>query len=588
MATLYDYTGRPLDTSSDLDERIADARVGTVRTPVPRDLIAGLSPLSLKVAMVDARQGRPETMLSIAATMERRWAHYRSQVTSRKMSVIGLPRMVIADTDDDRDIQIAEELTAIASGEVADSGVTGMLDALSKGYSLVEIVWDRTRTPWVPREFVWRNPQHFVVDRWDYETLRLRTDEQPVDGVPLEPGKWIAHCPQIVMGLPIEGSLAWGCASMYMIGSMGLRDWVAFLEVFGMPVRVGRVPDAASEETRKKLLRQLARIGTDAAAVISQSQNIEFIDRGRVPGAKDIFIGFLDWVNNQVSKVVTGQTASSEGGTSLAHAKVQNEVRLDIVRADATQAARSWTRFVNRPYVGYNYGLDVTVPETVYVVEEPEDLKEFSEALAPLLAQGLTVEASQLRDKFRLDSPADGAEVVGGGAKADSRTMRAVNNLRRSAVQRTVASYAERHGLRRHPSGIYYRRSKRGHVQVPRLDHRIAELCEAINKHAYGRRPGENPPDVPAIDLHEVADQDEVDNLRDDAVSNWSEVMGPIVDALQLVVDDATDEDDLRARLESALSPEDMDILIRSIGTQNFKARGLGDVADHPSGDPEA
>ena len=40
---------------------------------------------------------------------------------------------------------------------------------------------------------------------------------------------------------------------------------------------------------------------------------VEFIDRGRVPGAKDLFTGFLDWLNKQVSKVIVGQTSSAEG-----------------------------------------------------------------------------------------------------------------------------------------------------------------------------------------------------------------------------------------------------------------------------------
>lgn len=569
MTVLYDSTGRPLAKRKTLDREIAAPQVGSVRPPAMSTFIAGLDPYTLARYMMEAAKGNPKGMLATAATMEKRWHHYRSVIGSRRMSVIGLPRVVIAETDDDADISLAEELTSVIRSDAAGDGIVSATDAMSKGYSLTEIIWDRTSVPWRPVKFRWRRPEHFVFDSETLEEVRLLTEAEPSKGEALEPGKWLTHCPSMVMGLPIEGSLAWACASLYMLASMGLRDWASFIEVFGMPIRIGRVPEGTSQESIDDFLDMLVRIGTDAAGVLKGAQDIKFEDRGRVPGSKDIFIGYLDWLNKQASKVVLGQTSSSEGGTSLAHATQQEEVRQDLVRADAEQLGRSWTRDVCRPYTIYNRGQNVAVPRAELVVEDAEDLKEWSAALVPFLNAGLRVEASQVRDKFRLDAPADDAETIGGGKGelSSSSLNRVVKGLPPKQAQvlqsRRVALWANNRGLHTHSSGVLFRRRKRVQVQVPRR---------------YRRRPS----------THEVADQDEVDNLTSEAVGGWREAMQPVVDALQSEIDAAEDEDDLVERLEKVLSPDDLELFIKTVGVGMFSARGLGDVADHPSGDPEA
>ena len=603
MTGLVDHLGRPL-ARRDLDREIARPRVGSVRPPIPATLIAGLSPQALAFMMESARMGEPGEMLELAKTMELRWPHYRGQLATRKLAVLGLPRTVVAPTDSSEDISLAEELNAVLTSDAADAGVAGMLDALSKGYSLVEVVWNKKKAPWTPSRFLWRDPQHFVFERETFEEARLKTDAAPIEGEVLEPGKWIAHCPRLVMGLPIEGSLAWACAAFYVIASMGLRDWVTFVEVFGMPVRLGRVPPGSTEAARDELLAQLALIGTDACAVISADQDINFIDRGRVPGAKDLFIGFLDWLNKQVSKVIVGQTSSAEGGTSLAHATQQEEVRQDILRADADQIAKTWTRDVCRPYTGYNRGEDTAPSRARFIVEDAEDLEAFSNALVPFIEAGLKVESSEIRDKFQLSTPEDGAEVIGeqaadlaARARHDEGAARRAARLaalgaRRSARGRAVlqrvqserlVAYARREGLHVH-GRVLFERATRSFVQVPRArasQHpaTTASAGQRLPAPSQRRRPGAD-----SIEPAERAETDLIDELTDEATSSWRDAMGPIFDVLAAEAEAAEDADDFLERLEDALTPEDFEAMIRTIGVNGLKARGLGDAVDHPGG----
>ena len=59
-------------------------------------------------------------------------------------------------------------------------------------------------------------------------------------GGELEPYKYIIHKPKLKSGLPIRNGLARLAATMYMLKGFTLKDWWAFAEVFGMPIRVGK------------------------------------------------------------------------------------------------------------------------------------------------------------------------------------------------------------------------------------------------------------------------------------------------------------------------------------------------------------
>ncbi|MGV8352655.1 phage portal protein family protein, partial [Pseudomonas aeruginosa] len=89
------------------------------------------------------------------------------------------------------------------------------------------------------------------------ETLRqfrLLTDEQPVDGIPLTPGKYVIHFPRLKSGLPLRNGLARLVAVMYMLKSFTVRDWWAFAEKFGIPIVVGKYGNNASPEQIKILI----------------------------------------------------------------------------------------------------------------------------------------------------------------------------------------------------------------------------------------------------------------------------------------------------------------------------------------------
>ncbi|MUL08264.1 DUF935 family protein, partial [Aliivibrio fischeri] len=86
----------------------------------------------------------------------------------------------------------------------------------------------------------------------------LISDSAP-SGEPLEPYKFMVHTPRSKSGIVWRNGLARLVAVMYMLKSFTVRDWWAFAEVFGIPVRVGKYGPNASTEDISTLVNAIGR-----------------------------------------------------------------------------------------------------------------------------------------------------------------------------------------------------------------------------------------------------------------------------------------------------------------------------------------
>jgi phage gp29-like protein len=234
-----------------------------------------------------------------------------------------------------------------------------------------------------------------------------------VDGIPLPPHRFIIHEPELIAGQPLSRGLARVVAVAYMAKSYTVKDWLAFAEVYGMPLRVGKYGPAASEDDIQTLITAVANLGTDAAAAIPDSMMIEFVEAAKTSSA-EVFSGLADWADKQVSKAVLGQTASADGTPgALGNQEAQDAVRDDLRDADAEELADTLNRDLVASYLALNHGAidPEAAPQLVIRAAENEDIKALADALAVFIPLGLRVEASVIRDKLGLPEPEDGDDI---------------------------------------------------------------------------------------------------------------------------------------------------------------------------------
>lgn len=410
--TLYDAYGQPIQKQI-LDKPLATPSLSGVRSLWNYSYVTGgLTPVKLATLLRAAAEGDADAQLTLAEEMEEKDLHYASVLGTRKRAVARLPIVVEAASDSADDVKMADEVRALFKRPGTKAMIEGCLDGLGKGYSVVEMNWDKSRLPWRP-SYTWRDPRFFQYDRETLTQLRLKDEADLMNGVPLPPYKFIVHEPRLKMGIPLRNGLARLAAWTYCFKNFTVKDWVAFCEVFGMPLRVGKYRPGETEDNINILKSAVANLGSDAAAVIPEGMLIEFVDGVKSTGGESLFERVADFFDKQMSKAVLGQTMTADDGSSQSQATVHNEVREDLRDADAEQLAETLLRDLVIPYINLNRGPRENYPQLFLREPKAADIKVLSEALDKLVPLGLKVEASEVRDRLGFSDPAAGAICLG-------------------------------------------------------------------------------------------------------------------------------------------------------------------------------
>lgn len=518
MAKLLDQHGNPIDMGL-LKAEIATPSLTGVRQVLGSHPTIGLTPQRLAQLLYSAESGYPAAYLDLAEEMEEKYPHYLSVLNTRKRAVQGLEITVEA-ADDSSGAQTQVELVRDAIPAV-DAALFDLMDAVGKGFSALEILWDTSSRQWLPRELVWRDPRWFQFARLDGRTLLLRDDFNP-DGVPLPPYKFIRHLSSAKSGLPIRGGIARAAAWSYLFQNYAIKDWVVFAEVFGQPVRMGRYEDGTtSPEQIQILLDALRAIGTDAAAAIPKSMEVELISSSSRASA-DIYERLAQHMDAQISKLVLGQTLTTEtspsGGGAFALGKVHNEVRYDILHSDCRQISSTLNRDLVRPLIDLNFGPQENYPELVIRFDEPEDLAALTENLAKLVPLNVPVPVKWALDKYGIPEAGDGEALLG-----QSATPKAAPAAQRAS-----------------------------HGSAPPTNHAAQAGADAI------------------------------DYLSASLAGDWREVVSPLAEPLQAALDEAhangETAGEFLARLPGLLEQMDPATLTEQLARAAFASRLLGEA----------
>jgi phage gp29-like protein len=396
-----------------------ESRTGSVRSPHREDVASYLTPQKLARVLRAADEGDVEAFLTLAQEMEERDPHYRSVLHTRKMAVSGIvPRLELP--SDEASKEIAEHVEQrITKAPMFEGLVFDLLDGIAKGFACVEIVWQLDAKEWYPLEYRFREQRFFCFDDDTMSIPMLRTDDISVteQGEALDPYKWIVHVPKLGSGIPIRTGIARPQSVCYAAKRWTNADWMAFLDLFGIPIRIGKYP-ASMAEKKKLLLDAVQRIGSDAAAVIPEEMEILLLEAKAATGGSSVFLDTVDYWDKQTSKLVVGQTMTSDDGASLAQSKTHETVRFDIRDADGRNVAATIDAQLIRPFIILNHGEQAEYPSVIIHEKRPEDIVPLMQATKTFVDLGGKVQESEARDRLGYQEPEEGADLLTPSAKA--------------------------------------------------------------------------------------------------------------------------------------------------------------------------
>lgn len=415
VSKIIDRFGRPIEM--DEIQEPQTSRVTHLHREFAGHPTRGLTPSKLARILDDAEQGDVVAQYEAFDDMEEKDGHVASEMGKRRRAVAGLEWSIEPPPNPTaREVANAArvaELTAEIQG--FSSLLYDATDAIGKGFVCLEIEWHRLRSRWLPAAIDHRPQTWFRLHRGPRrQEIRLR--DLSADGAPLNPFGWITHVHRAKSGWIERAALMRVLIWPFVFKNYSVGDLAEFLEIYGIPMRVGKYPAGASETDKRTLMRALVHIGHNAAGIIPEGMQLEFHDIA--DGDAKAFEVMLDWCERTQSKAILGGTLTSQadrGSNTNALGNVHNDVRIDLRDSDAQQVAETLTRDLIYPLAVLN-GLAPDgvgrAPRFVFDTRAAEDMKLYAEALPPLVRIGVPVPVSWAQQKLRIPQPKDGEAVL--------------------------------------------------------------------------------------------------------------------------------------------------------------------------------
>ncbi len=385
--------GQPIELASLAEPQTS--RVGQLHQEWQGHPSRGLTPTKLSALLVAAEQGDVIAQYELFEDMEERDGHILAEMGKRRRAVAGLQWDIVPPPN----ASAAEKKAADQLKEMLDEvdDIEGALfdttDAIGKGFACQEIAWARDGRHWLPASITHRPQSWFRLYRGYTQEIRLR--DNSADGAPLIPFGWITHIHKARSGYIERASLFRSLVWPYLFKNYSVGDLAEFLEIYGIPLRIGKYPSGASEKEKLTLLRALVSIGHNAAGIVPEGMALDF--HKTADGDAAAFALMMDWCERTESKVILGGTLTSQAdGKSSTNAlgNVHNEVRKELKDADAKLVAASWTRELVYPIAALNGlapdGLRRS-PRFRIDTAETKDIGVFATALPPLVEMGMQI-----------------------------------------------------------------------------------------------------------------------------------------------------------------------------------------------------
>jgi len=293
-----------------------------------------------------------------------------STFLQRRRALVSCEWEVRAGADDSASQKAADQLTEILKAIPFDRASDKMLYGLFYGYSTGECMWVRDGSHIALETIKVRRARRF---RFDADNnLRLLTKDNKAPGELMPPRKfWTFSAGADNDDNPYGLGLGHQCYWPAFFKRHGIKYWSIFLDKVGVPTAKGTYPKNATQEDIDKLLGALAAIKSDSGIAIPEGMVVEFMAMART-GAVD-HSTLPTFMNAAISKVILGQTMTTDDGASLAQGKVHMEVRDDIVKGDGDLLSSSFNSGPAAWLTAWNFP-GATPPKVWRLTDPPEDL----------------------------------------------------------------------------------------------------------------------------------------------------------------------------------------------------------------------
>lgn len=417
MNQIVDINGNPLNSTDFKQVQTEqDSRIGMLMRQYAEHPSEALTPAKLSQLLKDAEAGDLSAMADLAKDMEDKDGHLFSELTKRRRGWLKYDWSV----EPPRNATPQEEKDAAAIQEVLEDAtwlddlLFDCSDAILKSFSCNELNWAFDNGDHIITGYEFRDQNLFKTHPDNRNQLMLR--DNSYTGQALNPFGWCAHVHRSKSGYIHRTGLTSTVAWPYLFKNYSIRDLAEFLEIYGLPLRLGKYPNGASEDEKATLLRAVLSIGHNAGGIIPKGMEIDF--QNAANGQADPFEAMIKWCETTQSKAVLGATLTSQadGKTSTnALGSVHMDVLNDITESDLKQVANTITRDIIYPMHALNsksYSGARRIPRFKFDTSEADDIAVLAPALKILTEANYPVPVSWVSEKTQIPLPEKGEAIL--------------------------------------------------------------------------------------------------------------------------------------------------------------------------------
>lgn len=267
----------------------------------------------------------------------------------RQDALIAAEWEVVPGGEDSRDREAADFLRGQLMALNWDAITRRMHKGVLYGYSVAECIWGMDGNKITLDAVKIRKPWRFGFGK-DGE-LKLRVNAQTL----LMPERkfwiavWGADDDDSPYGQGLGHALWW---PVYLKRN-GAKFWAAYLDKFGSPSVKSKYPAGATEKEKATALEAAKAFRNESAVAVPEGFDVELIEAAKNSGGS--YEEFLKYWDGAIAKIILSQTGTTQQGQYSGTAEVLNDVKSELVKADADLLCESFNDTVATWLTEWNF-----------------------------------------------------------------------------------------------------------------------------------------------------------------------------------------------------------------------------------------
>ena len=272
-----------------------------------------------------------------------------SLLEQRQDALIAAEWEVVPGGEDSRDREAADFLRGQLMALNWDAITRRMHKGVLYGYSVAECIWGMDGNKITLDAVKVRKPWRFGFDKDGGLKLRVNAQTFLMPERKFWIAVWGADDDDSPYGQGLGHALWW---PVYLKRN-GAKFWAAYLDKFGSPSVKSKYPAGATEKEKATALEAAKAFRNESAVAVPEGFDVELIEAAKNSGGS--YEEFLKYWDGAIAKIILSQTGTTQQGQYSGTAEVLNDVKSELVKADADLLCESFNDTVAAWLTEWNF-----------------------------------------------------------------------------------------------------------------------------------------------------------------------------------------------------------------------------------------